>query len=735
MKLITSAADNPVISAKDNKFGTIYWNGDVDGSIDMTGHRLDIQAGPGGHGLLPGQGPNAGWERTPNAITVYSGTLRIKNVKGMTIESDPKGSLYGRGIFVMGYPGNPSHPSGHGKAKLVIENDDDPANAVKIRVKNTGEDFGAIEARRNAGSAEVDIKGLVDIDSRMWRAIESHGARISIGGGIIKGKDVASIAAYSRGTVSVNAKLENGKVVATSNTRPVQIEGDISAESGGHVVLGLNNKKSFFKGLVSTDINGIIDGVLGKWGYNPGDVSMLLANGAEWEHKQVGRGYHHKRESKSAKGISIDSRVTRLQADKGILRQYDPHKLTIDTYTGNMKLIYKHNGDGTKAEDYTAGDVHIKKAEANSYVTMVTDSNGLNLTNETQVYKALNALAGKLYYDGYKNGERNLKGEATISEGLTASSRTLKRADMDWKESNGQGSVKMPKPPAPGTDPKPPAPGTEIEYGDYETKLMSGVKSAMTASTMVWRAEANDLMRRMGDLRLSPESAGVWVHAYRGKSSSDKDRANYSMNYSNKEGNVGVYGTWTGKSGQYVDIIAKVGHLQNEYTVYNEYKHYVKGDFSTWGASVSAEYGRRFVQKGGIFFEPQVEMIYSHLNGVDYTGATDYIGQKMHVRQSAMNSFVGRIGLGFGQETERSTWFAKASLYHDFAGDMNTWYSDGTSAWKTTHQDGKDTWIGLLLGGTVKVSDTCSVYGDFEKTFAGDIKTDWRVDAGVRWNF
>ena len=819
MKLITSAADNPVISAKDNKFGTIYWNGDVDGSIDMTGHRLDIQAGPGGHGLLPGQGPNAGWERTPNAITVYSGTLRIKNVKGMTIESDPKGSLYGRGIFVMGYPGNPSHPSGHGKAKLVIENDDDPANAVKIRVKNTGEDFGAIEARRNAGSAEVDIKGLVDIDSRMWRAIESHGARISIGGGIIKGKDVASIAAYSRGTVSVNAKLENGKVVATSNTRPVQITGDISAEGGGHVVLGLNNKNSFFKGLVSTDINGIIDGVLGKWGYNPGDVSMLLANGAEWEHKQVGRGYHHKRESNSAKGISIDSRVTRLQADKGILRQNDPHKLTIDTYTGNMKLIYQHVGDGTKAEDYTAGDVHIKKAEANSYVTMVTDSNGLNLTNETQVYNALNALAGKLYYDGYKNGERNLKGEATISEGLTASSKTLKRADMDWKESNGQGSVKMPKPPAPGTDPKPPTPGTDpkpptpgtdpkpstpgtdpkppapgtdpkpptpgpnpkpptpnpkpqpkIEYGDYETKLMSGVKSAMTASSMAWRAEANDLMKRMGDLRLSPEDAGIWARVYRGKSSSNKDNANFRMNYStiqvgydkkvsdswrvgvagsymsgsssyasgsgkNKEGHLGIYGTWTGKSGQYVDVIAKVGRLQNEYTVYNEYSHYVKGDFHTWGSSVSAEYGRRIAQKGGSFFEPQIEVIYSHLQGVNYVGSTDYVGQSMHVRQGAMNSLIGRLGLGFGQETERSTYFAKVSLYHEFAGDLSTDYSDGTNSWKTTHQEGKDTWIGVQLGGTLKLSDRSNVYGNFEKTFGGDIKTDWRVDAGIRWNF
>lgn len=786
IKLVTKAADNPVISAKDNKFGTIYWNGDVQGSIDMTGHRLDVKAGPGGHGLLPGQGPNAGWERTPNAITVYSGTLAIKNVKGMDIESDPKGSLYGRGIFVMGYPGGAGHMSGHGKAKLVIENDDNPAHAIKIRVKDTGEDFGAIEARKNMGSAEVDIKGLVDIDSKMWRAVESHGARVSIGGGIIKGSDVASIAAYEHGTVFVNAKLDDGRVVATSATRPVQITGDISSEGGGHIVLGLNNKDSFFKGLASTDINGI-DKQTQKWIYNPGDVSLLLANGATWEHKQVGTGYHHKKETGShGKGIAMDSHVTRLQADKGVLRQGDPHNLTIDNYAGDMRLVYQHEGDGTKAEHYKAGDVHIKKAQENSSVTMVTDSSGLSLTDETQVYKTLNALAGKLYYDGYKNGERNLKGTATIAEGLVETSKTLKLADMEWSESSGQGTVK-----GAGTQPGTQSgtqsgtqPGTQsgtqsgtqpkfaskIEYGDYETKLMSGVKSAMTASTMVWRAESNDLMKRMGDLRLSPEDEGIWAHVYHGKSSSDKDKANFHMNYTtlqvgydktvskdwrvgvagsymkgsssyangsgkNKEGNLGVYGTWTGKNGEYVDLIAKVGRLTNEFTVYNDFGHYVKGDFQPWGVSLSAEYGRRINMKGGSFIEPQVEMIYTHLNGVDYAGETDYVGQRMYVRQNAMNSFIGRLGVGIGQETERSTWFLKASLYHEFGGALSTDYSDGTSPWKTTHQSGKDTWVGLQLGGTTKLNDRTSLYGTFEKTFGGDVKTDWRVDAGIRWSF
>ena len=107
----------------------------------------------------------------------------------------------------------------------------------------------------------------------------------------------------------------------------------------------------------------------------------------------------------------------------------------------------------------------------------------------------------------------------------------------------------------------------------------------------------------------------------------------------------------------------------------------------------------------------------------------------MHVRQGAMNSFVSRLGVGFGQETERGTWFLKASLYHEFAGDISTDYSDGKSPWKTTHQNGKDTWVGIQLGGTAKLNDRTSLYGTFEKTFGGDIKTDWRIDAGLRWSF
>ena len=299
----------------------------------------------------------------------------------------------------------------------------------------------------------------------MWRAVESHGAKVSIGGGTIRGTDVASLAAYTGGSILVNAKLnDENKVEATSATRPVKITGDVSAESGGHVMLGLNNKDSFLKGLVTTDISGINPDTQ-KWGKIPGKVSMVLANGAVWEHKQVGVGYYHKKGAdfnykNRGKGESIDSHVTSLRADKGILLQNDPHKLTIDKYEGNMKLVYEHENAGTKAEDYKTGDVHIKEAAKNSSVTMMTDNSGITMTDDKQVYNALNTLAGKLYYDAYIKGEKNLKGQATIAEGLTASSATLKMADMDFREASGQGYVKEtnPKPnPNPNPNPKPQA--------------------------------------------------------------------------------------------------------------------------------------------------------------------------------------------------------------------------------------------------------------------------------------
>ena len=764
LELVANAEDDTVGTINDNKFGAIYWNGDVDGEIDMTGHKLELKAATK---TLPKQ--------NPNTITVYSGTLRIKNTNGIYIESDPTGSLYGRGILVAGIKSDDKWNSGKGNSKLIIENDDDPAHAVKIRVKNTGEDFGAIEAQKHNGSALVDIKGLVDIDSQMWRAIESHGAKITIGGGTIKGTDVASLAAYTGGSILINAKLnDQNKVEATSSTRPVKITGDISAESGGHVMLGLNNKESFLKGLATTDINGINPDTQ-KWGPIHGKVSMVLANGATWEHKQVGVGYYHKKGGdinykNRGKGESIDSHVTNLRADKGILLQNDPHKLTIDKYEGNMTLIYSHENAGTKAEDYKNGDVHIKEAAANSYITMVTDNSGIKMDDEKQVSEALNALAGKLYYEAFTKGEKNLKGQATIAEGLTASSRTLKMADIEYMDKNGQGYVKGIKPspnpnPNPNPDPKPP-----VIYGPKQTAMIRGAKSAMTTTMLSMRDNMTTMTQRLGDIREGTED-GIWARTYGGKANYDKDQTKTKENFwgvqigadkkqksgwhtgisfDYQDGNatyelggkgdpklytLGIYGTKVKDNGEYIDVVAKAGRGQNDYTVYNDMGHKLKGDYKANAIGLSVEYGKK-IEKDNMYLTPQIQLSYMKLQGTDYDAISDYAGgKKMHVEQDGMTSLVGRIGIAAGKRTDKTDLYLKANLLHEFKGTTASTFSAENEPTATVDQDFGDTWAELTLGMNHNIDKDKMVYADITRSFGGDYEMEWKANAGIRLRF
>ena len=86
----------------------------------------------------------------------------------------------------------------------------------------------------------------------------------------------------------------------------------------------------------------------------------------------------------------------------------------------------------------------MTKAQPGSGITLITDSKGLNVdsskaTDKNLASATLNALANKLFYTAYKNGETNLAGKVEIAEGLTSSSLSKRMEDITFKESNGQG--------------------------------------------------------------------------------------------------------------------------------------------------------------------------------------------------------------------------------------------------------------------------------------------------------
>ena len=420
-------------------FGGIYIAGNKPITIDMQGHRLDI--------ALNVDQPNGVanvYNVNPNAIHVSSADLVINNVKGMELSA--AGSFLSggklRGIYVAGTNQEGSYGDGKGLASLTINNADGWENAVKFHSRQPQVE-NAIEVWKNTGSADLKISGMVDLyvgnDSDVITVRGGNSAynidkapTAYIGGGAIKAA-MGRAAVVSGGELSINSKLQDGAIVAVEGSRDVQVEGNIlvkdQQKDQGVLTLGMNTADSYFKGTIFND-NGT------------GDAYMLLANGAQWTNESKGDYGYHGSSLKQLAGGEADAKA-------GNIFQKDSGSLTIDKYSGNTNIFYAHTGNGEAAENYAAGNTVIKGAAAGSVVSMITDNTGVAMDNKDSVANVLNALAGKLTYSNYVNGENNLTGYVKIADGLTASSAALKTGDISFNKEDGKGSYNAQAPVVP----------------------------------------------------------------------------------------------------------------------------------------------------------------------------------------------------------------------------------------------------------------------------------------------
>ena len=411
-------------------FGGIYIAGNKPVTIDMQGHRLDLALN-----VDQPKGVNNVRAVSPNAIHVSSADLVINNVKGMELSA--KGSFLSagklRGIYVAGTNQEGAYGDGKGLASLTINNADGWENAVKFHSSQPQVE-NAIEVWKNTGSADLKISGMVDLyvgnDSDV---ITVRGGNSSydidkaptayIGGGAIKAA-MGRAAVVSGGELSINSKLQDGAIVAAEGSRDVQVEGNIlvkdQQKDQGILTLGMNTDKSYFKGSIFND-NGA------------GEVYMLLANGAQWTNESKGDYNYHNSSLNQLVGGEADAKA-------GNIFQKDSGSLTIDKYSGNTNIFYAHTGNGEATENYAAGNTVIKGAAKGSVVSMITDNTGVAMDNKDSVANVLNALAGKLTYSNYVNGENNLTGYVKIADGLTASSAALKTGDISFNKEDGKGS-------------------------------------------------------------------------------------------------------------------------------------------------------------------------------------------------------------------------------------------------------------------------------------------------------
>lgn len=284
------------------------------------------------------------------------------------------------------------------------------------------------------------------------------------------------------------------------------------------------------------------------------------------------------------------------------------------------------------------------------------------------------------------------------------------------------------------------------------------VSSMANLSLMTWRQENNDMNKRLGEVRASEGSQGVWARMARGQSKYGAQGIKNQYNYyqlgydskisddwilggaftytdgdssytngsgTNKHTGFAVYGSNLRDDGSFIDLIAKYAHMKNDFDVNGGVG---SGDYSTNGLSFSAEYGKRFQQEG-YWIEPQAELTYGRVSSADFTTKN---GARVH--QDSMDSLVGRLGFSLGKDIKQGNVYVRASYLYDFQGDTSVTMSKegATTPFKTDLGGG---WWEFGVGTNLNLGHDTHFYLDVETTAGGDVDTPWQWNAGVRYSF
>lgn len=683
------------------------------------------------------------------------------------ISSSSKGTALGVAVASTGTTTTPA-PDGskvtiHG-AKIHVSAEGKTARGLyaqdnnKISVGNTGSDIQIFAKGEDAVGVlalvhgSVDLKGknaVINAESRGNLASEGihvqnndmtdtdHRATVNVNTENTTIHADSALVAMSNSVLNVNSNLvTNGKnaILTRGNSdvninmegkHTTQLNGDIvfnydGASSGtvidSNVNVNLNGEGSFWTGNTKAEWNNGNEGKPDADKMQVSHMTLQVENGAQWNPtsvKEVG----NNSASAGSQAVALNS----LKLNNGVVN-LDSDKL------------------GTNSP------VKVEKISGNGTITTNSLDNKLVIDDK--------AAGTKLKVEGSGEiGDKILAGKATLEDLAGTAKKVDGKTASDVVETQdgiiaGKMSAKV------GADGK-------IDASTVKKAIQQhnqAVSSMANLSLMTWRQENNDMNKRLGEVRASEGSQGIWARMARGQSKYGAQDIKNQYNYyqlgydskisddwilggaftytdgdssytngsgTNKHTGFAVYGSNLRDDGSFIDLIAKYAHMKNDFDVNGGVG---SGDYSTNGLSLSAEYGKRFHQES-YWIEPQAELTYGRVSTADFTTKN---GASVH--QDSMDSLVGRLGFSLGKDIKQGNVYVRASYLYDFQGDTSVTMSKGGAAtsFKTDLGGG---WWEFGVGTNLDLGHDTHFYLDVETTAGGDVDTPWQWNAGVRYSF
>lgn len=681
------------------------------------------------------------------------------------ISSSSKGTALGVAVASTGTTTTPA-PDGskvtiHG-AKIHVSAEGKTARGLyaqdnnKISVGNTGSDIQIFAKGEDAvgvlalehGSVDLNGKNaVIKAESSGNQASEGihvqnndmtdkdHRATVNVNTENTTIHADSALVAMSNSVLNVNSNLvTNGKnaILTRGNSdvninmdgkHTTQLNGDIvfnydGASSGtvidSNVNVNLNGEGSFWTGDTKAEWNNGNEGKPDADKMQVSHMTLQVENGAQWNPTSV-REVGNNSASAGSQAMALNSLklnngVVNLDSDK--LGANSPVKVekisgngTITTNSLDNKLVIDDKAAGTKLKVEGSGEIGDK------------------------------ILAGKVTLEDLaataKVGDKTASDEVETQDGIIAGKMFAKVTDGKIDASTIKRAVQQHN---------------------------QAVSSMANLSLMTWRQENNDMNKRLGEVRASEGSQGIWARMARGQAKYGQQGIKNQYNYyqlgydtkishdwilggaftytdgdssytngsgTNKHTGFAVYGSNLREDGSFIDLIAKYAHMKNDFDVNGGVG---SGDYSTNGLSFSAEYGKRFHQES-YWIEPQAELTYGRVSSADFTTKN---GASVH--QDSMDSLVGRLGFSLGKDIKQGNVYVRASYLYDFQGDTSVTMSKGGAAtpFKTDLGGG---WWEFGVGTNLDLGHDTHFYLDVETTAGGDVDTPWQWNAGVRYSF
>jgi outer membrane autotransporter protein len=193
---------------------------------------------------------------------------------------------------------------------------------------------------------------------------------------------------------------------------------------------------------------------------------------------------------------------------------------------------------------------------------------------------------------------------------------------------------------------------------------------------------------------------------------------------------LGLYGTWLGNSGYYLDTVAKLNHFRNDAKVSMSDGSQTKGHYNNLGASVSGEFGKHIDISDGYYAE-----VFTQWQGAAVQGKNFNLDNGLNVDADTTRSLLGKAGVTLGRAMTLANGSVlqpriRTAVVREFVNNNEVRVNNNKF-----NNDLSGNRLEVGAGGSWTLNNRWQLHAELETSKGDNVTKDYGVNMGAHYSF